>query len=65
MKSTTPWPAPQTEAQVALHNARVAISRVEDELMIFKDAEWKREVLDALSLADQIIRGAFDKAAER
>lgn len=56
------WPAPQTEVQVALHNARVAISRAEDELMYFKPATWLNEVHNSLSLADEILRGAFNKA---
>lgn len=56
--------APHTEAQVALHNARVAISSAEDELEAFESAKWKSEVMDALALADKIIRGAFDKAGE-
>jgi uncharacterized protein YjeT (DUF2065 family) len=57
-----PWPKPQNESQVALHNARVAITVVEDHLQYFASSEWKREVFDALSLADEILRGAFDKA---
>jgi hypothetical protein len=59
---STPWPLAESEAQVAIHNARVAISRAEDELAGFKDAEWRREVCACLSLADQILRGAFDHA---
>ena len=58
-----PWPYPQTEIQVALHNARVAISRAEDEIANFKSAEWHRTVCDSLSLANDVLRGAFDKAA--
>lgn len=65
MKLIHPWPAPHTEAQIALHNARVAISVAEDHLAYFAESEWKREVFDALSLANEIIRGAFDKAADR
>lgn len=61
----TPWPAPQTEAQVALHNARVAISRAEDEINGFRRDEWWHEVANSLSLADQILRGAFDKAGKK
>ena len=59
---SAPWPSPQTEAQVALHNARVAISRAEDEIEGFKSAEWSEAVRDSLSLANDVLRGAFDKA---
>ena len=60
-----PWPPPQTEAQVRLHNARVAISRAEDELQFFADSGWLDEVRGSLSLASDVLRGAFDKAAPR
>lgn len=60
--SARPWPSPQNDAQVAIHNSRVAISRAEDELDNFKDAEWLREVRESLELAGDILRGAFDKA---
>ena len=60
-----PWPPPQNEAQVRLHNARVAISRAEDEIAGFKQAEWVQAVRDALDVANDVLRGAFDKAAKR
>lgn len=63
MRSRTPWPSPGNEEQVRLHNARVAISRAEDELAAFKDAKWLDDVRGSLDVANDILRGAFDKAA--
>lgn len=59
---TEPWPPVESEEQVAIHNARVAISRAEDELANFKDAEWLREVRESLDLATTILRAAHDHA---
>lgn len=64
-RSHEPWPAPRNEAQIALHNSRVAISRAEDELAGFKDATWLHEAREALSLTNDILRGAFDAAAKQ
>ena len=62
-KPNLPWPYPRNEEQVRLHNARVAISRAEDELENFKPAKWLDDVRGSLELANDILRGAFDKAA--
>ena len=64
LKQSKPWPMPGNEEQIYLHNARVAISRAEDELENFKPAKWLDDVRDSLSLANDILRGAFDKAAK-
>ena len=65
-----PWEEPQTEEQVHIHNARVAISRAEDEIACLDTPQADVEMINALdeiseaiSLANDILIGLFDHVA--